>query len=114
MDDFSKIAVGCAIIFAIAFIGLMSFAALNPKTSTTATPVGNFIIQNTVKYGNNTTYMLQWNGSAEQIQVFSGAHSGILTYSTSVVNGTQISVVLADGQTSVFYADDSSVMELNP
>jgi hypothetical protein len=111
MDEFTKIAVGCAIIFALAFIGLMVFAATHSVTSTTATPVGNFIIQNTVKYGNSTTYMLQWNGSAEPIQVYSG---NTLTYSSSVVNGTQISVVLADGQPATFYANYGSVLRLTP
>jgi hypothetical protein len=111
MDDFSKIAVGCASVFAIALLVLMFFAITNPITTTATASSGNFIVQNTVKYGNSTTYMLQWNGTKAFIEVYS---SSTLTYSNSVVNGGQITVVLSNGQPATLYANYNSVMQLNP
>ena len=111
MDGLTKISVGSATVFAIALILISVLVVSQPAKPSASTSVGNFITQNTVDYGNNTSYMLQWNGSSEVIQGYTG---NALIYSGRVTNGTQIVITVADGQSATVYADNSFVVKLTP
>ncbi len=111
MDEFIKMPVGCAVVLAIGIIFIVGFADSQATTSSTYMSSGNFITQNTAKYGNDTIYMLQWNGSSVIIE---GYIANTLGYSAKAVNGTQITIVVADGQTATLYANSVSIMKLTP
>ena len=114
MDEFSKIAVGCAIVFAIATILVVAVAAAQPMTQGTSTPVGNLITQNTVKYGNSTTYMMEWNGSSGIMDAIAGGAGGTTIYSGRVSSGTQITIVVANGESATVFLDNRFVTEITP
>jgi hypothetical protein len=114
LDDFNKISIGCAVAFAAAIILIVGFAAAQPVTQNTFTPPGNFVTQNTVHYGNSTTYMLEWNGSAGSIQAIAGGAGGTTIYSGNVSNGTQITLVVANGESATVYFNYESVAKIPP
>jgi hypothetical protein len=111
LDTFNKIAIGCAVIFGVASLLIAALAATQPATEGAFTPLGNLITQNTIQYGNSTTYMMQWNGSTT---ILSATAGGTLIYSAKVVNGTQITLVVPDGETASVYADNSFVTKITP